>query len=214
MIQLPKHILAFGHRKQHGKDTCCDFLEEYFTENGISYTRTAFAKSLKEQTAEKYNLDVSLMESEYYKNSSPKNLKGKTVRQVLIEYGLAERAKEPLVFCRAAYTECFESGSDFCFMSDFRFPNEGETCDEILEGYLKERNITDQTQVPQVHKILVHRPDGRFVSDGADDQLPDVSDYWDYVIMNDDKTDNWKETLRSKLLSYVSKLTEIKSNAF
>lgn len=215
MLDLPKHILLFGHRKQHGKDTCCDILEEYLTDNNISFIRTLFAKSLKEMAAKNYNIDLSRVESEEYKQSKPEHLNGQTVRDILIKIGLEERAKDPLVFCRATYVEMFESGCDFAFASDFRFPNEGSSCDKILDAYLKEKGITDQTEKPTVHKILVHRPDGRFVNDGADDQLPDLDEnYWDYVIINDDTSDSWRETLSTRLLTYVESLIIGEKNGF
>ena len=58
-IPAPEHIFLFGHRKQHGKDTCCDFAEEILNDKGIEYCRTFFAKSLKELTAKWYNLDLN-----------------------------------------------------------------------------------------------------------------------------------------------------------
>jgi hypothetical protein len=213
MMQLPKHILLFGHRKQHGKDTCCDILENYFSNNNIKSYRTYFAKSLKEKCADKYILDIPSMESDDYKNSRPEHLNGKSVRDVLIEFGLAERAKDPLVFCRPVYTDMYKSGADFCLVSDFRFPNEGNSGVFILEELMfKKRTKKAERQsfmnmMPQVHKILIHRPEGRFVNDGADDQLPDIDNYWTHVIINED-TNDWKEKLTEKILSYISQLVE------
>jgi hypothetical protein len=52
---------------------------------------------------------------------------------------------------------------------------------------------------PKIVKVLVHRPNGKFVNDGADDQLPDLDPYWDFTIMNDDTTENWKKNLDKQL---------------
>lgn len=188
----PKHIILFGHRKQHGKDTCCDLAELILRDKEISYCRTFFAKKLKQMAADKYDLDVDKMEFDEYKNSKPEHLNGKTVREVLIDIGNGERAKDPNCWVNYAYDEIFQSGSNIGLISDFRFPNEAKS--------IAKNNAC-------VHKILVYRPDGKFVSDGADDQLPDLENesYWDHVIINEDKTENWKQSLKIKVAGVIDK---------
>jgi len=66
-----KHILLLGHRQQHGKDTCCDILENLLNKSNIKYTRTFFAELLKKQVAERYNLDAAKMELAEYKKWCP-----------------------------------------------------------------------------------------------------------------------------------------------
>lgn len=70
-INLPKTIFLFGHRQGHGKDTCCDILEKYLQNKDISYSRTSFAKKLKQHAAERYGLDASKMDSQEYKDWCP-----------------------------------------------------------------------------------------------------------------------------------------------
>jgi len=36
------HIFLFGHRQGHGKDTCCDILEDIFTKNKVTYLTPLF----------------------------------------------------------------------------------------------------------------------------------------------------------------------------
>ena len=178
-----EHIFLFGHRKQHGKDTCCDILESILSHRNRGYCRTSFAKRLKEMAAKEYNLDVNRMDDDEYKSSYPSHLDKKSVREMLIHIGCRERKKDPAFWAKHATSDIIKSGHKIGMVSDFRFPNEAmglENCGKI-------------------HKILVHRPNGKFVSDGADDQLPDVDSYWDHVIMNDDDSNTWKSTLVSKV---------------
>lgn len=74
-----KHILLLGHRQQHGKDSCCDILEEIFREKGITYCRTFFAELLKKQVADRYDLDALKMEDDEYKKWCPPWIEPKEV---------------------------------------------------------------------------------------------------------------------------------------
>lgn len=199
IVKMPEHIFLFGHRKQHGKDTCCEMAEKILEGD---YCRTFFAKKLKYMAADEYQLDVSLMEEEWYKKSSPKHLNGKTVRDILIEVGKRERNKDIDVWVRYAIEEIIETDAKVGIISDFRFPNESEAiikiCTEYYFKHVESKAETMDFAVPKVHKVLVHRPNGKFVSDGADDQLPDVDDFWDYVIINED-TEDWEDKLYSNV---------------
>lgn len=236
-------IFLFGHRKQHGKDTSCDILEEHI---GADYHRTYFAKLLKRQVCDRYNLDFDRMNEDEYKNWCPpwvapairqanmsctdendfKNkrtrIKGvwydvidwgggytaisfeepRTVRQILIEEGCKGRDIWPDVWANSVYQEIFRSGAKYGLVSDFRFPNESDCFETSWNHYNKGGAIT---RTPKVVKILVHRPDGKFVSDGADDQLPDVDeDYWDYIIYNDGG-ENWYNVLKERVIEVFEK---------
>lgn len=70
-LHMPKNIILFGHRSLHGKDECCNVLEEICDEKGYTRTRTYFAKLLKRQTAERYNLDPDRMNDQDYKSWCP-----------------------------------------------------------------------------------------------------------------------------------------------
>ena len=224
-VKMPEHIFLFGHRKQHGKDTCCDFAEEILADLGVGYCRTFFAKKLKEMAADEYNLDLSLMEDNDYKCSSPAHLNGKTVRDILIEIGNRERSKDKDCWVRYAFKDIFESKQPIGLISDFRFPNEAAAIPSVATDLFS--HICDKApHTPmsmtaiQVHKVLVHRPDGVFVSDGADDQLPDLQEpideddnspgYWDHVIINDDTSDRWKESLKSKVAELLNDHVQIR----
>lgn len=188
MSNKPEHVFLFGHRKQHGKDTCCDILENILSNRGIGYCRTSFAKRLKEMAAREYDLNVNKMDIDEYKSSCPRHLNGKSVRDILIHVGCRERKKDPFYWSKYAAEDIKHSGYKIGMISDFRFPN--EACGLSSCG--------------QVHKILVHRPKGKFVSDGADDQLPDIDPYWDYVIINDNETSEWKDILVQKVKGVLS----------
>lgn len=241
-------IFLFGHRATHGKDTCCDMLEQYLHYDSEKYCRTYFAKLLKSQVCERYNLDFDKMTDNDYKNWCPpwvapktheinishtdennftenKTLikgvwydvinwgggysgnvvtykKPRSVRQVLIEEGCKGRDIWPDVWANSVYQEIFRSGAKYGLVSDFRFPNEYD-CFETSWNYYNKTNAI--THTPKVVKILVHRPDGKFVSDGADDQLPDVDeDYWDYIIYNDSGED-WYNVLKQRVIEVFEK---------
>jgi hypothetical protein len=78
-VQIPKTIFLFGHRQGHGKDTCCDILEKQLQKEDICYTRTSFAKKLKQHAAERYGLDASKMDSQEYKDWCPPHVRPKKV---------------------------------------------------------------------------------------------------------------------------------------
>lgn len=211
-IHMPESIFLFGHRKQHGKDTCCDILEEEFQKKKINYCRTYFAKHLKLMASKLYNLDFEKMESKDYKNSKPAHLNGKSVRDVLLHLGQKEREKDPDVWVRHSINEILKSNTKVGMISDFRYPNEFDSIEKLCHEYFESKvsyasfNYKFSYVMPFVHKILVHRVNGQFVEDGADDQLPDVDEkYWDYIIINDDESNNWRNSLKNKLMEYVRK---------
>lgn len=195
-----EHIFLFGHRKQHGKDTCANLLERQLDAKKISYKRTFFAKELKRVSAKKYNLDYDKMDDNAYKISKPEHLGGLSVRDVLIKEGIFARSIWIHAWANIAFSEILQSGAKIGIISDFRFPNECDGFDEIFNSYVNmdpEKN--KYINKPIIHKILVHRPNGIFSNDGADDQVPDDASYWDHVILNDAEGEDWKCRLNSQL---------------
>lgn len=193
----PQFIFLFGHRKQHGKDTCVQMVERILDEWNLTCQTSYFAKMLKEQAAEKYGLDFNRMGEEDYKNSKPAHLNGLTVRDVLIKEGCGARAIWQNVWAYPVYKEILLSKTHVGLVSDFRYPNECgcfDECFDIINSSLKLK-----MEKPKIVKVLVHKPTGKFVNDGADDQLPDLDPYWDFTILNDDTTENWKENLEKQL---------------
>lgn len=199
---MTSHIFLFGHRQQHGKDTCCSILEKIFKEKNISYCRTYFAKLLKRQVAEKYNLDFSKMDDNDYKLSKPAHLGGLSVRDVLIKEGCAARAIWQDVWANSVYQEILNSRNKIGIVSDYRFPNECGCFDRSFEFWASQPSNT--IDKPKVIKVLVHRPNGVFKNDGADGELPDLEEpeAWDYIIINEDR-DGWKQRLEENLIGIM-----------
>jgi hypothetical protein len=198
------HIFLFGHRQQHGKDTCCNILERIFKEKNISYGRTYFAKLLKKQVAEKYNLNFSLMDDNDYKLSKPEHLGGLTVREVLIKEGCGARSIWEDVWANSVYQELFSLNCQIGLVSDYRFPNEYKCFDRSFNYYTSQQNSVDDIVKPKLIRVLVNRSQGIFKNDGADGELPDVEDpkSWDYIIINQDVI-NWKDRLEENLIGIM-----------
>lgn len=196
------HILLFGHRQQHGKDTCCNILEETFKEKKIPYCRSYFAKLLKQQVAERYNLDFYKMDDNNYKLSKPEHLGGLSVRDVLIKEGCAARAIWSDVWANSVYQELLFSDAKIGIVSDYRFPNESACFTRSFEFY-KKKYVKDEL-APRLLKILVHRPGGVFKNDGADGELPDIEkpEVWDYIVINEDR-DGWMDRLKEQVFSIM-----------
>lgn len=189
-------ILLFGHRQFSGKDTCCDFLESFLTKRGISYYRNSFAKRLKQQVAERYNLSFELMENTEYKKSKPDHLGGRTVREVLIQEGNFARSIWTPTWAWATYEPIFKANHPISFISDFRFPNEYDDYDKLYNLY--EDTTPEPNEKPKIVRVHVFRPNGIFNNDGADGELPDDFEYWDYNIVNEERPD-WKQYLMNNL---------------
>ena len=199
-------IFLFGHRKQHGKDTCCDILEKILEYRNITYTRTYFAKKLKKHCSERYDLDFYSMDDEDYKKSKPAHLGGLTVRDVLIKEGTLARSIWQDVWSSATYKEILDENRDIGIISDFRYPNEYKSFYKIFNRF--EDNCGVKRKNPIIIKVLVNRPKGKYVSDGADDQLPDLYKegeefVWDWVINNNIEDANWYNNLESQIESLV-----------
>lgn len=209
-----RYIFLFGHRQQHGKDTCCNMLETILANKNITFKRTFFAKLLKKQVAERYNLSFEKMELNEYKLSCPSHLRQKqvrvgeelksvprTVRDVLIEEGCKGRDIWENTWANSVYRELLESGADIGFVSDYRYPNEFNCFDSSFNSI--QELIGKPINKPKVYRVLVHRPDGVFKNDGADGELPDLDpSSWEYTILNT-PGENWKSNLELQLLEML-----------
>lgn len=197
---MVSYIFLFGHRKQHGKDFSCDLLETELRKRGLQYIRTSFAKKLKKQCADRYNLDFERMETDIYKNSKPEHLNGLSVRDVLIKEGNFARSIWGESWTSSAYNEIFEDvNADVGLISDYRYPNEGIFFDNAFKNYQSKKPFLLHTK-PTLVRILVNRENGVYTKDGADDQLPDSGlEYWDEVIHNNIEGGVWKENLRNQI---------------
>lgn len=189
-----KHIILFGHRKQHGKDTCANIMQVLLPHK---IKRTRFATMLKKHCAERYNLDIEKMEKNSYKESCPNHLGGKSVRDILIAEGRFGRSVWLPVWASGAYKEIFESTKEIGIITDYRFPNEYTDFDEICKVH------GETPSNYKLHRVLVNRPEGIFDDDGADSELPDInSNEWDYIITNKE-IDNWFSYLRTQLCDLI-----------
>lgn len=195
------HIFLFGHRKQHGKDTSVDIVKNILKKRNISFCDAYFAKMLKKHVAERYGLDFNKMNDDEYKKSKPKHLNGASVRDVLIKEGCTARSIWQNTWAFPVYNELLESNANIGLISDFRYPNEFDCFEECFDIY--ESNNSVNIEKPKLTKVLIHKPSGKFNNDGADDQLPDIDPYWDFIILNDDTTPNWKLNLQKQLENMI-----------
>ena len=197
-----EYIFLFGHRAQHGKDTSVNLISAELDKLNISYKSSYFAKKLKEQVADKYGLIFERMGEEEYKKSRPPHLNGLTVRDVLVKEGCAARAIWENVWAFPVYKELLFSGTKIGLISDFRYPNEYICFNECFDIVNKNANM----KKPRLIKVLVHKHDGKFACDGADDQLPDIDSYWDYIIRNDDASLNWRQNIQRQLKNMLESI--------
>jgi len=181
-------------------------MEKWLRMEEISYTRTFFAKKLKKHCAERYNLDFDKMELEEYKKSKPPHLNGLTVREVLLKEGNFARAIWPNVWVSAAYNEILDDNKHIGCCSDYRFLNESEAFENIYNDWFS-RNNTGIRRIPKLVKVHVERKSGKYVNDGADDQLPDDREFWDEVINNDVEGPGWEINLYNQVETLLKKYT-------
>ncbi len=198
---MTKIIFLLGHRKQMGKDTSCDIIEKILNVNNISFTRTSFAKKLKKHCAERYDLDFDKMEFDEYKKSKPLHLNGMSVRDVLTKEGQFARSIWNNVWTSSTYREILDSGASIGIISDYRYPNEDECFESIFNSWQEKNKSTENK--PKLIKVLAHRERGSFNSDGADDQLPDLSSFWDEVILNNIEDGSWHENIVNQVVPMV-----------
>lgn len=196
---MTKVIFLFGHRQQFGKDSACDIASKILTKTSVSFIRTSFAKKLKKQVAERYDLNAAAMEMDEYKKSKPVHLGGLTVRDVLIKEGTLARQIWSDVWTSSAYTDILISNADVGLISDLRYPGECENFNIIYDRW-QIKNGIGKSHKPLLIKVLVHREKGTFKSDGSDDQLPDLGGKeWDETILNNVEGGDWYKNLENQV---------------
>lgn len=125
--KIPKKtILLLAGKANSGKDTGANHLVSKY-----SFTRFAFADALKDFVAEKYKIDKNMLYSQEGKKTMYLNT-GKTMRDLLIEEGLAHRKIDPDYWIKIVCNKIMLTNGN-CVISDFRFPNEYSTLVETLE---------------------------------------------------------------------------------
>ena len=128
----------------------------------------------------------------------------RTVREILIKEGCLAREIWGDTWANSSYQKLFNSEAEIGIITDYRFPNEFACFDQSFKSFNKDGNLVK----PKVHRVLVHRPTGKFNNDGADNELPDLEDEnaWDYIIMNDIEGNGWKDYLKSQIVDMLKKI--------
>lgn len=128
----------------------------------------------------------------------------RTVRDILIDEGRFARSIWDDVWAWQVYRELFNSGAEIGFVSDWRYGNEANL-NKMYDMFLSSVDGDTSLYVkPKLVRIQVYRPKGVFKNDGADAELPDDFNFYDYNIMNDE-VPNWRDNLRNQLEDIISK---------
>ena len=126
----------------------------------------------------------------------------RTVRDILIEEGCKGREIWENTWANSAFMELFQSGKEIGFISDYRYPNEYNSFSASFDAY-EQLGGKDERPIPI--RVLVHRPDGIFKNDGADNELPDIDNaVWDHTIINETRED-WYKNLENEVEKLLTK---------
>lgn len=113
-------IFACRGFSMSGKDTIGEILcREY------GFTRFAFADSLKELVAGKYNCDVSFLHTQEGKMTYS-TVHGRTWRDIILYEGYEQRRLNENIFADMCIQKIKESGKKRIVITDLRYPNELE----------------------------------------------------------------------------------------
>lgn len=121
-----KTVLLLAGKANSGKDTAALHLVGKY-----SFTRFAFADALKDFVSEKYKIEKSILYSQEGKKMMYLNT-GKTIRDLLIEEGLAHRKIDSDYWIKIVCDK-IKAIDGNAVISDFRFPNEYQTLVDNLE---------------------------------------------------------------------------------
>lgn len=182
-------VIAFGHRKLVGKDTCAKYLSTILkTEvRGLNLQRYAFADELKDQCHRLYGWAGLKCRQHYEEHPHEKSMFleriGKTVRDIWIDYGTLVGRE---VYAHTWVDFLFHRPScDVMLITDLRFPNEFDRVRE-LGGLL----------------VKVENPAVPYTDDAADRPLREKPDNeWDCVIDNNGTLND----LYSKMAAFRTK---------
>jgi hypothetical protein len=162
-------IIAFGHRRNVGKDLACKIIADHLNKKYI-VQHNNFAHVLKKEAFRLFR-DVGLMHPYYYdahREDKEKNLPkiGMSPREVWIKYGNDMRAVWPDVWVNLMFNE-IDPMTEILLISDLRYPNEAE--------FIKDRGG---------YLIKIERDVVKF-DDVADTALANFEG-WDFTIYNND----------------------------
>ncbi len=186
-------VIAFGHRKLVGKDTCAKYLTTIIrtTEKRIDIQRHGFADELKDQCHRLYGWAGLKSRQHYEENPHEKAMMlpilGKTVRDVWIEYGtLVGRA----IYGNTWIDFLFNRPScDLMLITDLRFENEFDRVRELGGILIKVEN----SRIP-------------YTEDAADKPLRNKpNEAWDRVIHNEGTHNELYQMMEQVAVDYWSK---------
>jgi len=168
-------FIAFGHRKNVGKDTAARFLTSYLKVNkrGIKIEVHGFADKLKDVCHQLYSW-AGLMPGWYYEKPESRIQRNvvlpklnKSPRQIWIDFANAIRERTYAdTWLDFLLNNSEVKRNDVCIIKDMRFPNEA-----------------DRIQQSGGLLIKIERPGIVHVRDEADDPLENFST-WDKVFEN------------------------------
>lgn len=173
-------VVAFGHKKRVGKDTCAKFLTSLIrTKTNIKHVKTvSFAGPLKETAYSLYSW-AGLREADFYELEANEHLReavlpaiGKTPRQIWIELG--NKCRE--IYERTWLDALFKNPQNQCdvmIVKDLRFLNEAL---ELVNEY-------------QATLAKVNRPGMPIGTDKAEIDLNDFNG-WNFELENDSNMEN------------------------
>lgn len=170
-------IICFGHRKQTGKDTSCNFLitELRLRYKNLNIVKAGFADKVKDVAFQLFGW-AGLKPGDYYERPENIHLRefilpmiGKTPRQLWI--GVGNGIRQATGYDDTWGTYLFETLKNrnvtHLFIKDLRFPAEAS----LVKSYGGKIYRVDNPRIPKV-------------IDGADDPLANYED-WDGIINND-----------------------------
>lgn len=147
-------VVAFGHRKYVGKDTCARLLSTILKTNtrGLNIQRKGFADKLKDDCYSLYGW-AGLKPRQHYDEQGREKEKdailpviGKSARQIWIEYGMAMRA----IYEHTWVDYLFKgTRADVLLITDMRFDNEFDRVESL--GGLRYR--VDNPRIPPTDDV-------------------------------------------------------------
>jgi dephospho-CoA kinase len=139
-------ILLLSGKAGVGKDTFADYLVSHH-----NFTKLAFAKTMKDMSAQMYNIPRNYFDDRDKKDSIIKSL-NKTPRDILIEISAKMRAQDPQFWIKQIANKV-QKGNNYA-ISDCRFFTEIEYFKKLFPDETKSiwierevKNVVDNTEI-------------------------------------------------------------------
>ncbi len=128
-----KNIILISGLKRSGKNYTATKLQEYLQQHNLTAHQISFAKKLKEDVAEIFEITVGEVETLkddnimlYYGSCLAYNF---TMRKILQQYGMLRRKENDSVWIEYVEDEILENDFDVYIITDWRFKSEFEYFD-------------------------------------------------------------------------------------